>query len=73
MKAIPLQLITVRLDNGQRGVFIGMPLVHDDLGDENPEISQIRFSDVEPVPSHLTIATLLSMIADRLANRRREQ
>jgi hypothetical protein len=73
MKAIPLQIITVRLDNGRHGVFVGIPLVTEDLGDDNPVISQLRFSDVEPMPSHLSIATVVRMIADRLNNRTREQ
>jgi hypothetical protein len=73
MKAIPLQIITVRLDNGRHGVFVGIPLVTEDMGDDNPIVSQLRFSDVEPMPGHLSIATVVRMIADRLTNRIREQ
>jgi hypothetical protein len=73
MKAISLQLVTVRLDNGRHGFFIGTPLMTEDLVDENAEINHIRFSEIETVPGNLTIETLVCMIAERMQSRTPEQ
>ena len=43
MKPIPLQLVTVCLDNGQQGVFVGVPLVADQNGAHDGQIEDIWF------------------------------
>ena len=40
MKPIALQLVTVCLENGQQGVFVGVPLVGEQIPDEEGQIEK---------------------------------
>jgi len=66
MKPIPLQLVTVCLDNGQQGVFVGAPLIVGDAGDHNGQIDDIWFSDIQEVPAQTSLADLLNLIQAQL-------
>ena len=62
MKPIPLQLVTVCLDNGQQGVFVGVPLVAEQSLDEDGQIEDIWFSDVQEVPAQMNLADLIGLV-----------
>ncbi|MEE8343350.1 MAG: hypothetical protein V3R51_06060 [Gammaproteobacteria bacterium] len=62
MKTVSLQLVTVDLENGERGVFIGLPLIPEDSGDLDHQVEEIWFSDIQDVPEHLTFAQLIKMV-----------
>lgn len=62
MKTIALQLVTVDLENGERGVFVGGPLVNEMLGDEDCQIDEVWFSDVQELPDDLTLGQLMKII-----------
>ena len=62
MKPIPLQLVTVCLENGQQGVFIGVPLVGEQVPDEAGQIDDIWFSDIKDVPAEMELADLIRLI-----------
>ncbi len=66
MKPIPLQLVTVCLENGERGVFVGMPLVPEHYSDELSQIDDIWFSDIQEVPAQLTLDELIRLIRSQL-------
>ena len=66
MKPIPLQLVTVCLDNGQQGVFIGVPLVGDQNGAQDGQIEDIWFSDIQEIPGQTNLAELLRLIQAQL-------
>jgi len=66
MKPIPLQLVTVCLENGERGVFVGTPLVPEHFSDEQSQIEDIWFSDVQEVPAQLTLNDLIKLIRSQL-------
>ena len=42
MKTVSMQLVTVELENGHRGVFIGAPLVTDERADADCQRSGFR-------------------------------
>ena len=66
MKPISLQLVTVCLDNGQQGVFVGVPLVAEHLAEQDGQIEDIWFSDVQQVPGQMQLAELLKLIEAQL-------
>lgn len=64
MKTVPLQLITVDLDNGRRGIFIGGPFITEETEDDH-QIKEIWFSNVQEVPDNLTVAELVQLVRDQ--------
>lgn len=66
MKPIPLQLVTVCLENGQQGVFVGVPLVAEEIPSEQGQIEDIWFSDVQEVPAHMELSDLIGLLQAQL-------
>ena len=66
MKPIPLQLVTVCLENGQQGVFVGVPLVPAHTPDEEGQIEDIWFSDVQEDPAQMKLTDLIRLIQAHL-------
>ena len=66
MKPIALQLVTVKLDNGQQGIFVGSPLLSgpDDMQDSR--ISEIWFSDVRDLPDQIKLQELMELVQAQL-------
>lgn len=62
MKELALQLVTVELESGKQGVFIGGPLITDDFSVADCQVENIRFSDIQDVPSNITLAELVSLM-----------
>jgi hypothetical protein len=66
MKTLALQLITVGLDNGSQGIFVGWPLVTEDTGLADGQVENIWFSDIQDVPNHLTLEQLMELLRKQL-------
>lgn len=66
MKPIPLQLVTVCLENGQQGVFVGVPLVPEHAPAEQGQIEDIWFSDIQEVPAKMELADLIRLLQAQL-------
>ena len=66
MKAIPLQLLTVCLENGEQGVFVGVPLVPEQACGEQEQIEDIWFSDIQEVPAQMELADLIRLLQIQL-------
>ncbi|MGD8843288.1 MAG: hypothetical protein PVJ83_07415 [Gammaproteobacteria bacterium] len=66
MKSIPLQLVTVCLENGQQGVFAGIPLVPEQAGSGEGQIEDIWFSDIQQVPAQMALAELIRLLQAQL-------
>jgi hypothetical protein len=64
-KTVPLQLITLDMDNGQQGVFVGVPLMTDKT-DTNTIIENIWFSDVQDIPDNLTVDQLIKLVGAQM-------
>jgi len=65
MKDVALQLVTVELENGKQGVFIGGPLIPDDYTDKDSQVDSIWFSDIKEVPSNLTLQELINLVTQQ--------
>jgi len=68
MKTLALQLITVELDNGTQGIFVGWPLVTAETAIEDGQVENIWFSDIQDIPSHLTLEQLMELLRKQLCN-----
>ena len=66
MKPISLQLVTVNLENGQQGVFVGVPLMADQTQNEDSQVEDIWFSNIQEVPAHMTLVDLIRLIQSQL-------
>ena len=72
MKPIALQLITVKLENGQQGVFVGTPLIADQKDMSQSQISEIWFSDVRDLPDQIQLDELMSLVQSQLSSNRNQ-
>jgi len=68
MKTLALQLITVELDNGTQGIFVGWPLVTADTAIEDGQVENLWFSDIQDVPSNLTLEQLMELLRKQLCS-----
>ena len=69
MKTLELQLITVGLDDGSQGVFVGLPLISAESSDDSGQVANIWFSNVKEVPDSLTMEELMGLIGKQLVDR----
>jgi len=65
---VELQLITVELGDGQRGVFVGTPLVVTESVHTRDEINGIWFSNIQNIPKDITVAQLTSEVNQQIKN-----
>lgn len=61
MKLMPLQMVIIDLENGQRGVFIGRPLVSAEAGDEECQVENVWFTDIHELPDNATLEQISKM------------
>jgi len=66
MKPIPLQLVTVKLDNGQQGIFVGSPIFASQNDMQGSQVSEIWFSDVRDLPDQLKLEELMQLVQEQL-------
>jgi len=66
MKMLPLQLVIIDLENGQRGVFIGRPLVSDGIEEEDCQVENVWFTNIQEMPDNATLEQLTRMALDQL-------
>ncbi|MDH5180239.1 MAG: hypothetical protein OEZ39_07255 [Gammaproteobacteria bacterium] len=69
MSELALQLITVELENGKQGVFIGGPLITDDYTEEETQVDSIWFSEIQEVSDNITLAELLNFVTKEIRSR----
>jgi hypothetical protein len=66
MKPIALQLVTVCLENGEQGVFVGVPLVAEQASEDTAQIEDIWFSNIQEVPAGTELAELIQLLQAQL-------
>ena len=67
MKPISLQLVTVKLNNGQQGTFIGTPLIASQSEMQDSHISEIWFSDVRSLPDQVKLDELMKLVKSQMS------
>ena len=68
MKTLELQLVTVGLDDGKQGIFIGLPLLSQQDADAGGTVENIWFSDIKNVPDSLTMNELMQLVVKQLSD-----
>jgi len=66
MKTLELQLLTVGLDDGQQGIFVGLPLLTRQQAETDGTIENIWFSDSKRVPDSLTMEELMEIVRKQM-------
>ena len=66
MKTLELQLITVGLDDGQQGIFVGLPLLTRQQAETDGTVENIWFSDIKHVPDSLTMDELMEIVRKQM-------
>lgn len=67
MKMLPLQLVIIDLENGQRGVFIGRPLISDGVTEEDCQVENVWFTDIHEMPDTATLEQLTRMALEQMS------
>jgi hypothetical protein len=70
MKMLPLQLVIIDLENGQRGVFVGRPLIVDGSDEEDCQVQNVWFTDIHEMPDSATLEQLTHMAIEQLSANR---
>ena len=70
MKMLPLQLVIIDLENGQRGVFIGRPLITDDSVVDECQVENVWFTDIHEMPDSATLEQLRRMAMEQMSKGR---
>ena len=70
MKMMPLQLVIIDLENGQRGVFIGRPLIIEDIGENDHQVQNVWFTDIQEMPDSATLEQLTRMTLEQMSQGR---
>jgi hypothetical protein len=68
MKTLELQLVTVGLDDGKQGIFIGLPLLSKQDAESGGQVENIWFSDIKNVPDSLTMDELMQLVVKQLSD-----
>ena len=69
MKTLELQLITVGLEDGTQGIFVGLPLLSQQDADAGGQVENLWFSDIKNVPDSLTMDELMQLVGKQLCDR----
>ena len=69
MKTLELQLITVGLEDGKQGIFVGLPLLSQQDADAGGSVENLWFSDVKHVPDSLTMEELMQLVVKQMSDR----
>lgn len=67
MKMLPLQLVIIDLENGQRGVFIGRPLIGDGASEDDCQVQNVWFTDIHEMPDTATLEQLTRMALEQMS------
>ena len=70
MKMLPLQLVIIDLENGQRGVFVGRPLISDESVEEECQVQNVWFTDIHEMPDSATLEQLTRMALEQMSRGR---
>ena len=68
MKTLELQLVTVGLEDGKQGVFVGWPLVQERTPEDSGQVESIWFSNLQQVPDNLTLEQLMELVRKQLCS-----
>jgi len=68
MKTLELQLVTVGLEDGKQGVFVGWPLVQERAPKHSGQVESIWFSNLQQVPDNLTLEQLMELVRKQLCS-----
>lgn len=67
MKTLELQLVTVGLENGEQGVFVGWPLIPEKNVENSSQVEKIWFSNVQAIPDCLTMEQLMELVRKQIS------
>jgi len=68
MKTLELQLVTVGLENGEQGVFVGWPLISGNNAASNSQVEKIWFSNIQEIPDSLTMEQLMELVRKQISD-----
>ncbi len=66
MKTMKLQMVTVGMDDGTQGVFVGWPLIQEQATEDSGQVENIWFSSLQTVPDNLTLEQLMELVRKQL-------
>lgn len=70
MKMMPLQLVIIDLENGQRGVFVGRPLIIEGTDENEHQVQNVWFTDIQEMPDSATLEQLTRVTLEQMSQGR---
>ena len=70
MKMLPLQMVIIDLENGQRGVFVGRPLITEETDEKEHHVQSVWFTDIPDMPDSATLEQLTHMALEQMTQSR---
>jgi hypothetical protein len=67
MKTHPLQMVIIDLEDGRRGVFVGRPLIGDAMTDEECQVENVWFTNIQEVPDGATVEQLTRLAMTQIS------
>jgi len=66
-KTLPLQLVIIDLENGQRGVFVGRPLILDEANEDDCQVQNVWFTDIHEMPDNASLEQITHMALQQMS------
>ncbi len=67
MKSIPVQLVTIQLEDGKEGIFVGIPLLSDAISVEENQVNEVWFSNIRAIPNSMSVSQLIELVQSQLS------
>ncbi|MFQ5995746.1 MAG: hypothetical protein ACE5K1_11715 [Acidiferrobacterales bacterium] len=61
MSMQPVQMVIIDLDDGSRGVFIGVPITADQFMDDDCTVEQVWFTNIQMIPKQATLEQVVQL------------
>lgn len=67
MKSIPVQLVTIQLEDGKEGIFVGIPLLSDAISVKENQVNEVWFSNIRAIPKSMPVSQLIELVQSQLS------
>ena len=67
MQTEDVQIVVIELEDGRRGVFVGMPLVSNEADEADCQVENVWFTDIHQVPAGMDLELLARAVQQQFA------
>lgn len=67
MQTEAVQVVVIELEDGRRGVFVGLPLVTNEDDESDCQVENVWFTDMQQAPAGMNLEQLARLVNQQLA------